>query len=480
MKPVRSTRSVRSMRSTRSLRTSTAQSTTVPVKTELIDFENILPFACAKFNCPYVICVEKTQRNDDFYKALKQQEGVKRRISMALSTKRETATTPEPVQQDDIGSSIETATQPSSTSTINTVTVYSIYDTYNCLTEIRLERIKNVPRVMLKVMRYLVPYFKNLTRISIINSKINAAIIHEISNIVRVSTITQVHLDRTPVNEANYAIILDTSVIKSLSLTRCNINDDVCEIIASKLHMSTVGEKLSLLNLSSNHITDLGAKSLAAALRTNRCLRYLNIADNHITDDGAISILKVLMEFPLTDFEILNKKERYFTYLRNKQSLYLKYLERRSSAEISSKPSKRKKINARKEKESQQPSILNDDSMRAKLLAEQILGPFVDPFQADCIKRTDGHIYCIGNLALSHLNMSYNNLSYIMVKALKDVVTYQKGIRKVRTHNGLIKVLVDGNNLPIQCHEMNFISDLLGRKNLEFVRLSRGFSRGMP
>lgn len=402
---------------------------------------------------------------------------------MAQGTKHEAVTTPEVVRADDAGSFTNSETQSSSTR-VNNITLYSVYDNFNCLTEIRLDKLKTVPRVVLQIMRYLVPNYKNVTRFTTTNCKIDASIIYEISNIVSASTITQVCLDGSPLKEGNYGILLDTSALRYLSLSRCNINDDVCEILASKLHMSSIGEKLSLLNLSFNNITDVGAKSLAEALRTNRFLRYLNIADNEISDDGAISILRVLMAFPLTLNETLNKKQRYYTYLRKKQSLCLKYyMERRSSGDVT-KALKRKKTSAtsfkskssaRKEKENQ-PSTLNDD-LRAKQLAEQILGPFVDPFQADCIECLDGEMYCLGNLALSLLNISYNNLSFITIKALKDVVSYQKGVRKVRTHNGLIKVVIDGNNLPVQCPEMIYINDLLDRKNMEFTRHSRAFTK---
>ncbi|KAJ8711839.1 hypothetical protein PYW08_008793 [Mythimna loreyi] len=65
---------------------------------------------------------------------------------------------------------------------------------------------------------------------------------------------------------------------------------------------------LLVLNLSSNHITDVGAKHLAEALRNNRHLRYLNISDNHVGDDGAKFIFEVLAEFPLNNNEIQDKK----------------------------------------------------------------------------------------------------------------------------------------------------------------------------
>ncbi|CAK1545487.1 unnamed protein product [Leptosia nina] len=469
---MKSERSIRSIKSTRSLRSS-LKGHSGKLVTEIIDLEAVLPVSCAKFNCPYIILVKKTQQNDDYYRALKNLDGTKKRISMAQSAKQESVHS---IRADD-----QESTSADGLSThINSLTVTSVYDTFNCLTGIYINEVAHLPRILMQVMRYLVPHYKNITTVSITNCKLEASILYELSKIITVSTVVHVHLDGTSVAEANYAILLDTAHLKSLTLSRCGINDNVCGILASRLYLSATGEKLSLLNLSSNHITDVGAKSLAEALRTNRCLRYLNIADNHITDDGATSILNVLMEFPLTSNEVLNKRKRFITYLRRKNEMYLKYLADVTSVEMC-KPAKRKKTSvtsvksrssARKEKEThqQQQSMCTDDSIRAKMLTQQLMGPFLDPFQSDCLKIHDGTTNCLGNMALAYLNMSYNDLSFMTIQTLRNVVDYQKCLKLVGYQTGLLKIVVDGNNMPIRCREMMFISEVLSGKNQEVVK----------
>ncbi|XP_045503876.1 leucine-rich repeat-containing protein 71-like isoform X2 [Colias croceus] len=408
---MKSEKSLRSIRSTRSSRT--LKGVAELYRTDFIDFENVLPMACAKFDCDYSIFVKKNQRN-----------------------------------------------------------------------EIRLERLKVVPRVLLQIIGFLAPYYKNITKISIANCRIDGLSVYELSKIVKVSTVTQICLDGSPVAEANYAILLDLENLRQLSLSRCEIDDNVCEQLALKLGLSRSAEHLSFLNLSSNRITDTGARSIADSLRTNRYLRYLNLADNRITDDGAYCIFNVLKEFPLTSDEIVAKRQRYFKYLKERQALYFKYLNDTSIEESKKQASKRKKTSltsvrsksssARKEKDTRHFATLmiNDEIIRAEMLAKQVLGPFIDPFQPDCIRCKNEHTFCLGNMVLCYLNMSYNNLSYLSIKTLCEVLTHQKNIRKP-PQTGLIKVVIDGNNIPIRCPEFFYISEMLSKIYQETMRLKR-------
>eukprot|EP01048_Picozoa_sp_COSAG05_P024151 COSAG05_NODE_5547_length_1145_cov_1.350860_1_plen_262_part_10 len=56
----------------------------------------------------------------------------------------------------------------------------------------------------------------------------------------------------------------------------------------------SLGEGLTALDLSGNHITDEGAGELAPALASARCLRLVNLGSNPITDRGRLAIFRAL------------------------------------------------------------------------------------------------------------------------------------------------------------------------------------------
>ncbi|XP_073959508.1 uncharacterized protein isoform X2 [Choristoneura fumiferana] len=345
--------------------------------------------------------------------------------------------------------------------------VDALYDNQDELAEIIISRAKDIPRKLMQCIGLLCPYFKYLTKISIIKSSLNVYTLHELSKILQVSHLSDVYLDESFLSEANYAILLNEKTkLRNLSLSKCRINDDVCGLIASKLGFTAPAAKsLILLNLSSNHITDIGMKSLAKALRTNRCLRYLNLADNRITDDGAFQLLDVLKEFPLTCDEIKQKRARYIHYLREKRAIYMDYFDddTRSLDEYSRKSttSKRSKTSAvstiASTKKSKKGTDL-DTATRAELMSLELLGPYVDPYSPDCTKIKDGSSYCLGNLTLAYLNLAYNSLSYLSLKRIKTVLLYQSGIKI--PNSGLMKLVIDGNPFP-NCNEFDMIGQLL-------------------
>ncbi|XP_050355210.1 uncharacterized protein LOC126776605 [Nymphalis io] len=424
---------------------------------------------------------------DDYYKALKQADikNKPKRISLMPEQKL-------PESTDDIPAhSNHTASlTASSSSYINKITTTFVYDNYNTLTEIKITKVSQLPQILLKIIGLLIPFYKNLVRLSITNSRIDMYVVHELGKILNVSTITEICLDGSPLASDDYSMLLG-SRLRNLSLCRCKVNDVACEIIASKLHHAADADNLLLLNLSSNHITDEGAKYFGGALRTNRHLRYLNLADNHITDDGACYLLDVLIEFPLTHDEILNMRRRRLDYLKYRNTLYTKYLEehcRASHDQISQKFSmKRKKtstttlkskFSTRKEKERPSSASTTEDFIKTKaeMMIAEILGPFQDPFHSHYTKNVKGYIHSFGNMTLASLNLAYNNLSYITIKKLYQVIVYQNSVRS-SVLSGLVKVVVDGNNMPISCTEITDIEDIMTKnvsgqtgKNLEAIR----------
>lgn len=399
---------------------------------------------------------------DEYYKSLKQTESKIRSKRMSLVTQKKTQeSSPVDLAHSDQTPSL-TAT---STSYVNGIAITLMYDQYNSLTELKITNIKQLPQILLKIIGLLIPHYRNIASISISNCGINMYIIYELGKMLHVSTITDLCLDGSVLRSPDYSMLFESKNLRNLSLCRCKIYDDACEIIASKLHHTATADNLLLLNLSSNHITDEGVKYFGDALRSNRHLRYLNLADNHISDYGAGYLLDVLIEFPLTCDELLGMRRRRLEYFKLKQTLYLKYLAEccnNSVDQISvisrKSSSKRRKTStttlksksSRKEKERPSSSSANEDfsKIKADMMTAEILGPFIDPFDSDSVKNADGYIYSFGNMSLASLNLAYNNLSYLTIKKLYQVLFYQD-VMSNSNQKGLIKVLLDGNNVPV-------------------------------
>ena len=72
-----------------------------------------------------------------------------------------------------------------------------------------------------------------------------------------------------------------------LNLSMNAINDDGARDIAEAICVNTVLQKL---NLSNNHITSEGARKIAEAIQANTTLCTLNISNAKISDDGAVAI----------------------------------------------------------------------------------------------------------------------------------------------------------------------------------------------
>ena len=84
-----------------------------------------------------------------------------------------------------------------------------------------------------------------------------------------------------------FNIINDKCLPGTVSLSNCNINDDLVCLITLGLYNNTTVKKL---DLSQNKITDDGAVVISDCLKQNKSLQDLNISHNCITEYGAVAI----------------------------------------------------------------------------------------------------------------------------------------------------------------------------------------------
>jgi hypothetical protein len=358
------------------------------------------------------------------------------------------------------------------------IQVMAIYDSLDHLVQLKFLNNKWLPRTILSILNLIIQYHEYLTTI-VINKGLDEHTLYDISKFLPLSHITDICLDNTYLKEANYYLLFEKkSLLRHLSLSRCSITDVVVESIAAALSYPLPGSiALSVLNLSSNRITDVGAKYLAEALRSNRHLSYLNLSDNNLTDCGGENILSSLQKFPLTFAELLASRSRHMYYLKEKNELAMKIMKNLRAGDFDKRnmkrraavkpvpPPKKKGLERELSAKSAIPenrSLVNIDNAlieKAANMAENTLGEFRDPFDKDCTYVEDGIVYSEGNNTLCYLNLAYNNLTYMTLRKLLDVMTYQREISK--RSKGLINVSIEGNCMPIACKELSEIESLI-------------------
>lgn len=195
------------------------------------------------------------------------------------------------------------------------------------LEQVKFLNNRYVPRDILQIVGLAAKFKVLLTSITI-NKGMDKCkcTIYELAKILQKSNINDLNFDDAFCKEGCYDLLLEhPSKLKSLSLARCKIEDSIVAKIAARFVYSVTGSKnLTILNLSSNRITNEGARALSEALRSNRSLSYLSLANNWVDDDGALAIVKVLQPFLLKRTEIQAVKARRFMYLRKCNTVLLK------------------------------------------------------------------------------------------------------------------------------------------------------------
>lgn len=365
------------------------------------------------------------------------------------------------------------------------INILVFYDSSENLVQLKIEKAPHLPRKLIKILELIIPFQPLLSAITI-NRGLDQYIIHDLSKFLHTTNITEVCFDDTFVKEGNHYILLQkNNRIQNLSLCRCKINDDVVfKLVSTLVYPQPSSKTLCILNLSSNRITDEGAKHIADMLKRNRKLFFLNIAGNRITDEGASAIFDTLMDFRLNSDEALTMKGSLMEYLKEKTKLTYKILQKlRSSADADKRDRFKRSTKSAsisvtlpppttattKAKKSQdlttipiaitRQKSIDPLLLKADLLACNELGEFSDPYFPTFTK--NGYLYCYGNNVVSWLNLSYNNITYISLKKLLKVLEVQRR-RPNEQRKGLLRVNIEGNNLPEECKELHDIDYLLG------------------
>lgn len=377
------------------------------------------------------------------------------------------------------------------------VNIVAEYDCNNNLCHLKFINNKVIAQGVLQIVNMILHFHPHLRAVTI-RRGLDTQLLHELCQMQALSNITELCIEQCYLKEGCYYVLLESQkYLKYFSLPRCGIDDDVLEAISARLLPPyKVSKSLIVLDLSSNRITDKGAKSLAEVLRINRKLSYLSLMNNMIGDDGATALLDTLIQFPLRPAEMIDVRLRRARFLAYKSALIARniadiraeeIIKRKNVKRLHSSPRFRTNRNSKEsEKDILQKNIGDRNSDRSssiilswglydksKSSVDLLVGEFQHPYsEKNTVLKADG-LYCHGNNMLNYLNLAYNNLSAVVLRQLVKVVEAQR----VAMRGGLISVNLDGNPMPHDCEYLTEVDDSL-RARLASLLPGRCFFAG--
>ncbi|XP_028170622.1 uncharacterized protein LOC114360208 [Ostrinia furnacalis] len=445
-----------------------------PERPTPLDLPLFLPYACSQLQAPFDVRVN-VELQDEYVS--KTAEDKSKKGKSAKSTVQHTSRTFDSPQRQEESASAAAPLQLADDDDEPVIALTAVCDAAGALVELAFRRAPQLPRLLLKVLGMCVPFHPALARLTVRWGPLGGEALHELAKFLPLSHITDVCLDDSPVPECNYDLLLERpSQLRSLSLARCQLDDRDCRLLAARLaHPLPAARTLLMLSLAANVISDDGARALAAALRSNRALQYLNLSGNRIGDDGAGELLGSLTEFPLTHEELITKRRRRLEYLRLRDEVTRKCHAELAAAERAqdefSRSGKRRqtvgggrggrRTSAAGHAAAAAGAGADPLALKAQAMAGELLGrPHADPFGAEGTVSRDGYVFSAGNPTLVALNLSYNALGFPSLARLAAVLRYQE---RTRARGGLLRVLLEGNALPVACRELARVQELLER-----------------
>ncbi|XP_072423592.1 leucine-rich repeat-containing protein 71-like, partial [Chiloscyllium punctatum] len=280
-------------------------------------------------------------------------------------------------------------------------------------------------------------------------------------------------LDGNPIAGHPYhQLLTEDSPFQNLTLRNNKIDDAGAKLIGEALSTIKKSNKtLMTLNLSFNHITDVGAGYIAAGLRLNRTLVWLNLAYNQIGDQGASKLAEVLAPFALTHEEIVERRILLFNSQerQNSPNLFRRPDSKsdRSTSQIGSNTALEKldktgkgAKGSSKKKDKKDPvvpeklmsntqlqqkkdeartgrkgSVVTDVRVsRSKMsrlgkdkrvtTQDQEVPEFLNPL-VDFVEHQNGDVYLSGNITLMSINLTHNKITEVGLRAFHIAVQTQ-------------------------------------------------------
>ncbi|XP_061726986.1 uncharacterized protein LOC133532387 [Cydia pomonella] len=420
-----------------------------------IELDRYIPWMFMKLQSEQTVVIKRVQ----------QEEYPRARNSRFLSSSRVSRVSTVSVRQTESNPTLVT-TVPTNTSLIdveNTIQLTIVYSRAGHAVEIAINACPfPINRELTDVISLSLPYHTRLNKFTCKGKGSDTSVIIEIVKMMQFSNLTDVCLDNTFVTQGTYYILLDqASTLRCLSLSKCTINDIVCKKIAERLDCNGPASKnLRILNLSCNLITDIGAHALGHSLRTNRHIMHLNLCGNTITSVGAGYLLEPLSEFPFTADEIKERIRRRRDFYNKKAAIPKSPTSTYTNLSIENGKNLKDREFPQKKSSFNSKTVVNLTGFDERVVVEDFSDPSNTVYK-------NGRSFSIGNLTLCSLNLGYNYLDYTILSKIIDVLLYQKDQERTPRRTGLLRIVIEGNNLSVSCEEYSKIEMCLAILNNE-------------
>ncbi|XP_063537439.1 uncharacterized protein LOC134746809 [Cydia strobilella] len=409
-----------------------------------LELDRFIPWMFMKLQSEYTVVIKRVQ----------QEEFPRGRNSRFVSSSRVSRVSTVSVRQTESYPTLVT-TKPSNTSlnVENAIQLTIVYSRAGHAVEITINACPfPINRKLTDVISLSLPYHTRLNKFTCRGKGLDHGVIAEIVKMMQFSNLTDICLDNTFVPQGTYYVLLDqASTLRCLSLSKCRINDIVCRKIAERLEYNgPASRNLRILNLSCNLITDIGAQALGHSLRTNRHIIHLNLCGNSITSVGAGYLLEPLSEFLLSTDEIKERIRRRRDFYSKKVAIPKSSTSTHTNLSIENGKNLKDGEFLQKISSVHSKTVVNLTGVDEKVVVEDFSDPSNTVFK-------NGRRFSIGNLTLCSLNLGYNYLDYTILSRIIDVLIYQKDQERSLRRTGLLRIVIEGNNLPVGCEEYSKI-----------------------
>ncbi|XP_077405209.1 leucine-rich repeat-containing protein 71 [Vanacampus margaritifer] len=295
-------------------------------------------------------------------------------------------------------------------------------------------------------------------------------------------------LEGNPLVDNNHHLLFcEGSALTQLNLRNNRIEDEGASLLGAGLSTSTSANwNLTTLNLSFNHIGDVGAGHIANGLRFNRTLLFLSLSNNHIGDSGATQLATVFGEVVLTHEEVVQRR-KLLLEKRHSSSATVD-VDQSCAAKLSNdqlpsltgnaslNSNKGENKNTTKKRESSKP-----DGKRAPAKDQKCLkkseGPdteeknhvsdqehkkpleMASPLLNESVQHKDGELVLPGNTTLVSLNLAGNRITELSLPQFLTSLQMQDGGK------GLLRLCLQRNHFAGECEPYMKLKELMALRD---------------
>ncbi|KAJ4927793.1 hypothetical protein JOQ06_015595 [Pogonophryne albipinna] len=281
----------------------------------------------------------------------------------------------------------------------------------------------------------------------------DSMVISLVNTISLCSNLRDVTLEGNHLPEQSYHLLLcEDSVLTHLSLRNNRIGDEGARLIGSALSTTRSANKnLVSLNLAFNAIGDAGATHIAQGLRFNRALLVLSLSNNQIGDSGAAHLAEILVEFPLTHEEVVDRRKMLLERTQTEASKKEDKASNKKSSDAKVSQSKGAKQSGKEKQLAAQEDKSNTALNKQQVECEEVENPLLD----QSVQHRDGEIILPGNTTLSSLNLAGNRITE------KSLPLFLKSLEKQGEGGGLLRLCLQRNRFPADCECYVKIKELM-------------------